>query len=160
MWSVTAMFPRWVRTNSEMDRCSPRRRAWVLDRREGTVREGDAASGVVHANVQFATARAAHDVGLDLLVVVSAFRGDFTEGNDELKEVADLDRAVYLRELREKAGKDGMLEKGDVRRTRRVGSERFENRGNGGRQGERIEGDLEHIVQRLDDRRGKLEGIV
>ena len=52
-----------------------------------------------------------------------------------------------------------MLEKGDVRRIRRVRSERFENRGNGGRQSERIEGDLEHIVQRLDDRRGKLEGI-
>ena len=85
LWSVTAMFPRWVRTNSEMDRCSPRRRAWVLDRREGVAREGDAASGMVHAEVQFATARATHDIGLDLLVVVGAFRSNFTERNDELK---------------------------------------------------------------------------
>ena len=52
-----------------------------------------------------------------------------------------------------------MLEKGDVRRIRRIGSERLEDRGNCGRQGERIEGDLKHVVQRLDDRRGKLEGI-
>ena len=67
---------------------------------------------MVHADVQFATARAAHDVGLDLLVVIGAFRGDFTDGNDKLKKVADLDRAVYLREPRENVGKGGMLEKG------------------------------------------------
>ena len=44
-----------------------------------------------------------------------------------------------------------MLEKGDVRRIRRVGSERFESWRNGGRQGERNEGDLERAVQRLND---------
>ena len=93
---------------------------------------------------------AGHDVGLDLLVVVGAFRSDFTQGYD-LKKVADSIRAVRLRERRKKAGKDGMLDKGDVRRIRRVGSERFESWRNGGRQGERNEGDLERAVQRLND---------
>ena len=90
---------------------------------------------MVHADVQFATARVAHDVGLDLLVVVGALRGDFTEGNDEFKKVANLDRAVYLRGLREKAGKNGMLETEDVRRIR-AGSERLKDRCDSGRQGE------------------------
>ena len=67
---------------------------------------------MVHADVQFATACAAHDVGVDLLVVIGAFRGDFMDGNDKLKKIADPDRAVYPREPREKVGKGGMLEKG------------------------------------------------
>ena len=44
-----------------------------------------------------------------------------------------------------------MLEKGDVRRIRRVGSTRFENRANGGRQGERIEGNFELVVDLMID---------
>ena len=52
-----------------------------------------------------------------------------------------------------------MLEKGGTRRIRRFGSEKFENRGIGGRQSERIEGDLEHVVERLHDGRRKFEGI-
>ena len=134
------------------------RRAWLFDGSEGGICENDAADSVVHTDVQFTTACATYNISLYLLIVVGIFCSDFTEGNDKLKEVTDLDRAVRLRKLREKARKDGMLKKGDTRRAR-TGSERLQNRGNGGRQGEWSEGDPERVVERLEDGWRKLQSI-
>ena len=85
--------------------------AGILNRGEGAVRECDATSSVVDANVELSPTGAAHDIGLDLLIVIrgSTFNDDFLQGNHQVKQFADLDGAVHLRKLGEETREKRIL---------------------------------------------------
>ena len=52
-----------------------------------------------------------------------------------------------------------MLQKGQVGRIAGVSAERLEERRDRGAESERVEGDLENVVQLLDGLRGELQGV-
>ena len=137
------------------------RRTGIFDSSKRAIDKGDAAGGVVDTDIEFAPASTAHDVRLDLLVVVdvASLQCDFTERSNKLEKVANLDGVVNLRELREEAGEKGVLQEGDVGRIQTVGCERFEKRRNGRAERKRVEGDFEHVVQGLDGCRREFQDI-
>ena len=127
-------------------------RARVLDDGESTVDEGNTACSVIYANVELAAARATHHIRLDLLLVEDAgalSRASAERGN-KLEKVVDLDRGVHLGQLQQKTGKKGMLQKGEVRSVATISLERLEEGRDSGAESQRIEGDLENIVQLLN----------
>jgi len=126
---------------------------------EGIVHKGDAAILVVDTDVELATASTAHDIGLDLLVVVGPFKPRFSQGGHQRQEVRNFDGAVHLGELSEKAGVQGPLNEGKVERIKGVGGQGLEDFGDGGAQGQRLEINLEDAVELLYGFRGKLEDV-
>jgi hypothetical protein len=62
---------------------------------KGLVDKGDCLCGIVHADAEFASPCAAHDLGLDL------FRAKVVEGLDVVEEDAYIDGAVDLGERKE-----------------------------------------------------------
>ncbi len=101
------------------------RRAGIFDSSKGAVDECDTARCVIHTYVKLTTASTAHDIRLDLLVIVRprTLDGDIAQGGGELQKVADLHRVVHLGELGEKTGEEGALEERNVGSIRGVGCE-------------------------------------
>jgi hypothetical protein len=127
----------------------------VVPRRERIVHKRDATRGVVYLDSELAPPRAAHDVRLDLAVVVHVHRlpslgGRRAQRRDQLVQARDLDRGVHLRELVQEAREQRALQEGEVGRVRRVRCERLQQRGDDGAERERVKRDFEDVVERFD----------